>query len=59
MIDFFLEKSQYARREVLAWNPDTKLVYTSNGSLYRVENNHIEDLKGQPSDPEERIDEDG
>lgn len=60
MKDQFMEASGYTSSEVLAWNPVTSLFYTKNGGLYKLRpDGTIEDIKGPPSDPEERIDEDG
>ena len=57
MRTYFLETSGYSENELLAWNPHSLLFYTKNGGLYRVtEGVSIEDIKGPPSDPEERID---
>lgn len=58
LFEQFLNITQYSRSEVLAWNPMTRLFYTKNGGLYRMGDGEVEDIKGPPSDPEERIDED-
>jgi hypothetical protein len=53
---FFLEKTGYSDKDLLAWNPETLKFSMKNGGLYQLSGDgQIKHLGGPSPDPAERI----
>jgi hypothetical protein len=56
LVHDFLERTAYGPSEILSLHYDDRIFLMRNGGVYRMdEDGRIVDIKGPPSDPNERL----